>query len=63
MWVQTLRAEVIPTLRPSVKQLWSLVSKGGFLFVAEAAALYETKTGRSLPNNIIFRVVPEGFDY
>jgi hypothetical protein len=61
MWVSTLRAEMIPELRPTVKELWSLVTKGGWLLAREAEALYENE-GRELPNNIIFRVAPDGFD-
>jgi hypothetical protein len=61
IWVNTLRAELMPELRPSVKQMWSLISRGGLFYVAEEATRYEEKTGRSLSNNnIIFRVVPEG---
>jgi hypothetical protein len=61
MWVCTLRAEMIPALRPLVKELWSLVTKGGWLLAREAVALYENE-GRELPDNIIFRAAPEGFD-
>jgi hypothetical protein len=38
-----------------------LVTKGGWLLAREAEALYENE-GRELPNNIIFRVAPDGFD-
>jgi len=62
IWINTLRAELIPELRPSVRQMWSLIDKRGFPFVAKAAKLYEEKTGRSLQDNILFQAVPEGFN-
>lgn len=63
IWVATLRAELFPELQPLVKQMWSLIDRGGFPYVAEAAMLYEDQTGRSLQeDNILFRRVPEGFD-
>jgi vacuolar-type H+-ATPase subunit D/Vma8 len=62
IWVNTLRAELIPELRPLVKQMWSLIDKGGFPFVVEAAKLYEDKTGRSMQDNILFQAIPEDFD-
>lgn len=62
IWVNTLRAELIPELRPLVKQMWSLIDNEGFIFVAAAEAQYEKVTGRSLQNNIFFRTVPEGFN-
>lgn len=31
VWVATLRAELFPELRPLVKQMWSLIDRGGFL--------------------------------
>jgi hypothetical protein len=64
VWVNTLRAELMPELRPSAKQMWSLISRRGFLYVeaeeARARLLYEQKTWYLSAN--IFRVVPEGFD-
>jgi len=39
MWVATLRAEMFPSIRPLVKELWSLVMSGGFHFAPEVASL------------------------
>ncbi len=62
VWVNTLRAELMPELRPSVAEMWSMIGGRGFLYAAEEATRYEEKTGRSLSNNnIIFQVVPEGY--
>jgi len=62
VWVNTLRAELMPELRPSVAEMSSMIGGRGFLYAAEEATRYEEKTGRSLSNyNIIFQVVPEGY--
>jgi hypothetical protein len=64
MWVCTLRAEMFPSLRPLVKELWSLVAEGGFTFERQAVALCEEKLGCTFPYNGIFRRPPNGFwDY
>ena len=39
MWAATLRAEMFPSIRPLVKELWSLVMSGGFHFAPEVASL------------------------
>ena len=63
VWVNTLRAELMPELRPPVKQMWSLISQRGFPHADEEATSYAEIAGRPLSsNNIIFRVVPEGCD-
>jgi hypothetical protein len=63
VWVNTLRAELMPELRPPVKQMWSLISQRGFPYADEEATSYAEMAGVPLSsNNVVFRVVPEGCD-
>jgi hypothetical protein len=62
VWMNTLRAELIPEVRPTVKQMWSLIDRGGRMYVETALMQFEEVTGRRMLSNDLFRGVPEGFE-
>ena len=62
VWVNTIRAELIPEVRPTVKRMWSLIDRGGHMYVNSALMQFEEVTGRRMLSNELFRGVPEGFE-
>jgi hypothetical protein len=62
VWMNTLRAELIPEVRPTVKQMWSRIDKGGHKYVDSALTQFEEVTGRRMLSNDLFRGIPEGFE-
>jgi hypothetical protein len=42
--------------------MWSLIDRGGHMYVDSALALFEEVTGRRMLSNNLFRGVPEGFE-